>query len=183
MDMEELAPEDQEEFEQKQKELIEDSRQAKQELEAEQNKALAEIAKGEKLEQFETVELGGLEMEVKAWIPGDTTNTVEKAMDLAQSDSVGKMKQSMQTMLKALADMTVSDTYDINFWRAYYQEYGPVGMQPAVNTILGPAGEELERLQQREVDEERLDAANGFRTDEQGRIIRSGNGDDGSNPE
>jgi Spy/CpxP family protein refolding chaperone len=179
---EEAKVESEDEYQQRRQELIEDAKEERRELEDKQTEALAEIAKGEEIESYQTVSLGELELEVKGWSPGDTTETVEQAMRMAESEDPEDMKQSMETMLSALVDMTVSDTYDMTFWRAYYEKYGPQGMQPAVETILGPAISELEEMQQREVSEDKREAVNGFRTDDAGDIVRSGNGNDGNNP-
>jgi len=183
MSLEDIAPENEEEYQERRESLIEDAAETKQELEQKQTEALAEIAKGEELKQYDTVQLGELDLEVKAWVPGDTADTIQRAMQLAQSETPAKAKESMDTMLLALSDMTVDDTYNVAFWRRYYEEYGPTGLEPAVNTVLEPAMDELEDLQQREIDEETRDAAQGFRTDSTGRIIRSGNGNDGDNAE
>lgn len=183
MSLEDIAPENEDEYEERRKALIEETAESKAELEEKQTEALAEIAKGEELKQYDTVELGDLELEVKAWVPGDTADTIQRAMQLAQSETPHEAKQSMETMLIALADMTVDDTYNVDFWRAYYEEYGPTGLEPAVNTVLSPAMDELEELQQRKVGEGKRDAAHGFRTDEKGGVVRSGNGNDGDNAE
>jgi hypothetical protein len=142
--MDELVPENEAEARQRQKELIEESRERKQELEAKQNEALAAISEGEDLEEYATVELGELELEVKEWIPGDTTDTVQRAMQLAESEDMDHVRQSMSVMLEALDDMTVNSDFDMRFWREYYRRYGPTGMITAVQTILNPAIENME---------------------------------------
>jgi hypothetical protein len=144
-DLEDLAPESEEEFERQQRELIEETRQEKQQLEQKQNEALQAIAEGEELEEFETVSLGELELRVKGWIPGDTTDTVQEAMQLAESEDMEHVRQSMSVMLEALDDMTADSDFDMRFWREYYTRYGPSGMITAVETILEPAVQNMEQ--------------------------------------
>lgn len=170
------------EYDAKRQELINDAKETKERIERKQNEALAEIAKGEDLEQYETISLGNLEMEVKAWVPGDATNSISQAAQLAQSGNIADIQDSMEQFLPALDELTVSNDYSMGFWREYYNRYGPQGMLIAVEKVCGPAFEELEEIKGREVDEERVDAANGFRQDSDGEIVRSGRGNDGENP-
>jgi hypothetical protein len=174
MDIEDIAPDSEEEARQREKELLESAKESKQEREAEQNEALQAIAEGGELEKYETVELGELELEVKAWLPGDTTETVQEANRLADTEDIQQIKRSMRTFLQALADMTVSDTYDLQFWRKYYQRYGPEGMIVAVETVLEPASESLEEQKQ---------GAKSFRSDESRDGFRAGMSDDRLPPE
>jgi hypothetical protein len=177
--MSEANPSD---YDDKRKELINEAKETKEQIERKQNEALAEIAKGEGLEQYETVEMGQLEMEVKAWVPGDATNSISQAAELAQSGDIGKIQESMEKFLPALDELTVSNEYSMGFWREYYNRYGPQGMLIAVERVCGPAFEELDEIKGREVDEERIDAANGFRQDSNGEVVRSGRGNDGTDP-
>lgn len=139
------APETQEEYEAKREELIGEAKETKEELDRKQNEALEAIKEGGELEKFETVTLGELEMEVKAWLPGNVQSTVEKAKKLGDSEDLSKINESMETMLSALAEMTTSDIYDMGFWRQYHDEYGPTGLILAIETILGPAMDEMEK--------------------------------------
>lgn len=161
MEYDDLAPDSEEEFEEKQQELLADARESKQELEAKQNEALEAIAEGEDFEEYEVVSLGGLELEVKAWMPGDTTDTVQHAMELAESEDIQNIKRSMSSLLEALDDMTVSEDYNMTFWREYYKQYGPTGMITAAETILKPAIDSMEDKQ---------DGVDGFRAN----VERSG---------
>jgi predicted RNase H-like HicB family nuclease len=133
--------------EQKQK-IKEATKQRHQERRQEHNKALEKIAEGEDFEHYETVTLGQLEMEVKAWMPGDVEETVTRANQLAEENDPSAVRESMETMLSALGEITVSNQYDTAFWRAYYSEYGPQGLMIAVETVLGPAVEELEKTEE-----------------------------------
>lgn len=137
-------PENEEEYENRRQELITDAAQTKQEFDAKQENALDAISEGGNLERYETVELGNLEVEVKAWLPGGVADTVQEAAELGESDDLGEVKKSMETMLDALAEMTVSDDYGLVFWREYYTRYGPEGLVMAVESVLEPATEELE---------------------------------------
>jgi hypothetical protein len=134
--------------------LLEDTREAYKQHEAEQSDALDAIASGSDLEEYETVELGELELEVKAWLPGSVEDTVLKAQDAAESDDPKEVKESLETMISALAEMSTSDVYNSHFWRKYYDEYGAVGLILATETLLEPASDKLE---------ERQDAVDGFR--------------------
>lgn len=129
----------------KERELLEDARETKKELEQQQNEALEAIAKGGDLEEYETVELGELELEVKSWLPGDVEDTVLQAQKLGESEDPAQIKRSMETMLSALAEMTTDGTYDMGFWRQFHQEYGANGLILAVETILEPANENMEK--------------------------------------
>jgi hypothetical protein len=170
MDYDNLAPESEEEFEQRQQELLEDARNEKQQREAAQNEALKQIAEGESLEEYETVELGDLELEVKAWLPGDVEDTVLQAQQLGDSEDPAEIKRSMETMLSALAEMTTEETYDMGFWRKYYRKWGAEGLIMAVSTVLEPAGESLER---------KREGVDGFRTGTGGPRPSVGDGTDG----
>jgi len=179
--LEDIAPETEEELEQRKQELIEDAKDSYEGEKAKQNEALAEIKKGEDLEQYTNVTLGELELEVKCWLPGDTTGTVQRAVQLAESEDMAKIQESMETMLVALDEMTTNDLYDRGFWESYYNEWGPTALIPAVMTILGPALDEMEGMKEREVDAQKADAANGFRTDSDGQVVRSRGRDDEPN--
>lgn len=140
-----IAPESEEEYEQRRQELIEEAKADKKELDDAQNEALAAIASEEGLEDYATVELGELEMEVRAWLPGDVEDTVLQAQQLGDSEDPAQIKRSMETMLSALAEMTVSDDYDMKFWREFHERYGANGLIMAVQTILSPANEKMEQ--------------------------------------
>jgi hypothetical protein len=181
--MSEANPSD---YDEKRKELINEAKETKEQIERKQNEALAEIAKGEDLEQYKTIQLGNLEMEVKAWVSGDATDALTNAMEIAQDAQEGSashVRDSMQEILPALASFTVSNDYSMAFWQEYYRRYGPQGLMVAFEKVCGPALEDMDELQGRDVDQERVDAANGFRTDSEGEIVRSGRGTDGQDAE
>lgn len=143
-----IAPEDEQEYEERKREVIEDAAETKQELETKQSEALQKIKQGEGFEEYETVTLGELEFEVKAWLPGDTTDLIQRAQELGESEDMGQIKESMDTMLQALDAMTVSETYNMEFWSAYYNEYGPEGLMVAIEAVLEPATEGMEERKQ-----------------------------------
>lgn len=151
----------------KRQELIEQTKETVEDLEAKQNEALEQIRRGGDIERYDTVSLGELELEVKAWLPGETTDTVQRAMRMAESGDADQISESMEIMLSALDDMTVEDAYNMDFWRAYYSEYGPEGMVLAAETILGPAASELE---------EKREVVDGFRGDVERSEPSPGNG-------
>lgn len=158
-DLSDLAPEDEAEYQDRRQALMEDAAQTKQELEAEQAQALAAIRSGGDLEEYETVELGELELEVKAWVPGSVAHTIRRARRLSQAEDLDTMLESMETMLSALDEISRSDTYNMAFWREYYDEWGPEGVFLAVDTLLDPAFENKESAEE---------AVESFPADEQG---------------
>ena len=170
MDYEDLAPESEEEFEQRQQELLEDARNEKEQREAAQNEALREIAKGDDLTEYEVIQLGQLDMRVKAWVPGTATqpihNAAQKADSLDDDAGMAEVSESMEAFLPALDELTVSSDYDRSFWRMYYEKFGPQGMIEAVNRVCGPAFDEMGEFADRDVDDDRRDAAQGFQPDE-----------------
>lgn len=160
-----LAVESEEEYEARAEEL---KRQAKDEYESiseKQQAALKEIAEGESLESYETVALGNLDIEVKAWFPGETMDAVEAAQTAANTEDMAQIRRSIDTMLAALDEMTRDSTYDMRFWRQYYQSYGPEGLMVAMQRVLGPATENMD---------EKGDAAAGFRGHAEGPRGRPG---------
>lgn len=158
--MDKIAPESEAEYEQRREELIKDAAETKRETDQKQQDALKAIAQGEQLEDYETVYLGDLELEVKAWLPGDVADTVEQAQSLADDGEKAEIKESMETMLSALSQMTVDETYNMTFWRKFYSNYGPEGIVLAVETVMEPAGEGLQ---------DRKEGIQSFRSDGQGR--------------
>lgn len=158
------------EYEEKRHELITDAAETKQELEATQNEALEEIAEGEKLERYETIKLGNLELEVKGWLPGGVEDKATRAMELAESEDPTKFKESKETMLPALAEMVVGDQYDIGFWQEYANRYGQEGVLIAVQKVMAPAQENLE---------DRQEALDGFRAGTEGPRPSVGDGSHG----
>lgn len=164
-------PESEEEYEDRRRELITDAAQTKQELEAKQNEALEEIAEGEQLERYETISLGNLELEVKGWLPGGVEDKATRAMELAESEDPAKFKESKETMLPALAEMTAGEQYDVGFWQEYANRYGQEGVLIAVQKVMAPAQENLE---------DRQEALDGFRTGTEGARPRTRGGNGGS---
>jgi hypothetical protein len=135
--------------------------------------ALAEIAAGEDLERYETVQLGDLDIDVKAWLPGEVERTVQHAQAVAQSEDAERVRESMETMLSALESMTKSDDYNMDFWRLYYERYGPEALLIAVETIMQPASESLEQTKE---------AVDGFREDVERSGTSPSRGTGGDNP-
>jgi hypothetical protein len=124
--------------------VISEAKETKQEVDQKQQEALNAISQGGQLENYETVYLGELEIEVKGWLPGDVEQTVTQAKSVADSEDAEQIRKSMETMLHALTEMTVDETYSMGFWRKYYAKYGPEGLILAVKTIMEPAKEGIE---------------------------------------
>lgn len=147
-------PETEEEYEQRRRELIESAAETKRELDERQNEALEAIAEGQTPERYDTVTLGELDLEVLGWLPGDVEDKVVDAMDLADDPDPGALRESKETIITALDEMTVSDDYNGQFWREYHRRYGQEGLIIAANTVFEPAKDGIE---------ERRDAVDGFR--------------------
>lgn len=158
------------EYDEKRQELIKDAKQTKEELEAKQAEALKEIETGQELERYETVQLGNLDLEVKAWIPGGMVEDINHANNLAQRNDPQAMMDSINTMLSVLEDMTTDPTYSMAFWRQHFQKWGPEGLQSAVETVLEPAQDRMEDKQ---------DALDGFRPNVEGKKPSTRNGTNG----
>jgi hypothetical protein len=154
--------------------LLQDTQEHFSEKRQKQEEALSEIAQGENLEKYETIFLGDLEMDVRAWVPGNAMSQIQKAQNIAEEEDASRMMESMETMINALAEVAVSETYDTAFWRTYFERYGPEGMLVAVEKVLGPAIDSMEDRAPVENMEGKKDAANGFRTDADGNRVRSG---------
>lgn len=135
------------EYEERKRALIEDAAETKKELDDKQEDALAQIG-GAGIETFETVELGELEVEVKAWMPGNVTDIVQQARQIANQGGESNIRESMDTMIAALAEMTTDSTYNPEFWRVFYEQYGPEGIMLAVETVLKPASEGMNERQE-----------------------------------
>lgn len=147
-------------------ELLEDTKEHFGEKKAKQNEALEAIAQGGEFESYDTVTLGELELEVKAWIPGNVEETIERAQNMAERGDEMELQRSMETMITALDSMTVNETYGRDFWKQFHQEYGQIGMITATETILEPATEEMEELQE---------GVESFRKDGSGNIVGARN--------
>jgi len=135
---------------------------------AKQNEALEAIANDGDLEKYETVELGDLELEVKAWTPGSVEETIERAQNIAERGDDVEISRSIETMLTALDEMTPNDTYDRSFWKQFHEKWGQAGMVMAVETVMQPAMDEMEDLQ---------DGVKSFRKTESGQVVGSRNRD------
>lgn len=168
------VPDDEEEYRERQRELIEETREAKQELEAQQQAALEAISEGGDIEEYATVKLGELDVDVLAWLPGEVEDTVLKAQSLADSDDPDAIRKSKDTLISALTDMTVREDLNRKFWQSYHAKYGLQGLMVAADTVFEPAMQNVE---------ERKDAVDGFRPDGQSAQPGAGMRDAGDNPE
>lgn len=165
------TPETEEEYQERRSELIESAKESKQDLDADQNEMLAAVASGEDglgVEKYETVQIGEVEATVKAWLPGDTQDTIQHAHRLAQRENMEDAQESIYTMIEGMT--TVTERLDHiesetvfeekekirNFWNGMYGQWGVQGFQQAASIVLEPANDEMEDMS---------NAVDGFRKD------------------
>lgn len=159
------------EAQQKREELIERARDTKQELDARENEMLRAVASGEDgldVERYETVQVGEVNVEAKAWLPGKAQDTIQHAYRLAERENLEDAQESIYTMIEGMTVVTeglehphsgaeIADKESIRqFWRGMYDQWGVIGFQKAASKVLEPANEDME---------EKANAADGFRQD------------------
>lgn len=181
----ENTPQTEEEYQDKRSELINRAKETKQDLDAEQNEMLAAVASGDEgldVEKYETVQIGEAEATVKAWLPGDTQDTIQHAHRLAQRENMDDAQESIYTMIEGMTTVTErlyhpeSDTVFEekekirNFWNGMYGQWGVQGFQQAASIVLEPANEEMEDMS---------NAVDGFRKDGPRPEPGAGVGNDG----
>lgn len=180
---------DAEDPEERRKQLKEAAKEHRQQAEADHSALLDAVESGDEalsVREYETVSIGDVNATVKAWMPGNAIDAVEQANRLAQRDNLDSTVESVHTMLDGLTIVTEElehATKDVHFedddkvrgfWKRYWKRYGVDGLQKASDVVLDPAtnNRQTER-----------DAMNGFRTDANGDIVRSGDGNDGPDAE
>jgi len=176
-------------YDERKKQLKEWAKEHKQRKEIDHSEMLSAIESGDEalnVESYEEVTIGEVQATVKAWMPGDAIDAVEQASRLSQREQLQDTLESVHTMLEALTVITeeldhleseevYTDKEKIrDFYKHYWKTYGVEGLQAISDTMLDPATETHQRER---------DSMNGFRTDKQGNIVRSGDGNDGPTPE
>ena len=147
------------EYQQKREELIADAKETKHELEAKQSEMLAAVASGDEgidVEDYETVQVGEVEVTAKAYMPGESLSTIKRAQRLAKRDNLEAALDSISTMTDAMtvvterlehsqSDTVMEDKEVIReFWKGMFSEWGVEGFQQAAEKVLEPASEDME---------------------------------------
>lgn len=146
-----------EDYEERKERLIEDAKSTRQELEQEQSAMLEAVAEGEdfEIESYEWVELGGVQLQVKAWFPGDTLEEIAGMAEVAETRDPSAARAGIRTNINALTEMTEvieggdrrfqSDERIRMFWNNYFEKWGDQGLEKAVETVIEPAEENSDR--------------------------------------
>lgn len=154
--MDELL-DDGETYDGRREELIERTKQQRQQDEQEHQALLDAVEAGEEfeVENYEWVELGSAELRVKAWFPGDVTDKIAAFGEAVDDPSAAR--QGIQATLDALVEMTeciqtseikvVSEGKIRNFYRRFYDKWGVSGLERAVDTVVSPAEEGMQSRQ------------------------------------
>lgn len=161
MDNEFDPVETEEEYQERRSELIEGAKESKQDFDAKTNELLNAVGRGEDgldVEKYETVEVGEVEVVVKAWLPGEAQDTIQHAQRLAQRENMDDAQESIYTMIEGVttvterislpgSDESIESKEDIRqFWRGVYDKWGIVGFQEGAQRALKPATDEMEEL-------------------------------------
>lgn len=152
-------------------EIKQKAAESKHEQDAEQAALLDAVAKGDDgidVEEYEWVNVGEVDVKVKAWMPGESLDAIESANRLAKRDNMSDSMESIHTMIEGMTAVTETlKNDDLNiehtkketirkFWRGMLDKWGIEGFQKSAEIILQPASEDLE---------EKSNAAEGFRGD------------------
>jgi hypothetical protein len=134
-------------------ELIREHDKAKRQYEQEKGELLEAVKQEEEFEHesYEWVELGDVEIKVKAWIPGDAMDTINQ---FAQADQSGEIPDfaALVDAAKQLTEVIRSGDVSwqtegrINdFWDTYYNEHGSNVVYAAAERVYQPALENMEQ--------------------------------------
>lgn len=156
-------------YQERRKELIEDAKSTKEEVDRKQSAMLDAVAEGDNAvheKEYEWVKIGEVDAKVKAWLPGSSIDTITRAQKLAQRENIDDSMQSIETMIDGMVSVTealevdgfdTSETAEIReFWQGLFNRYGVAGFQTAAQTVLEPAAEDFEA---------KSGAVDGFRKD------------------
>jgi hypothetical protein len=144
----------------KQRELIEKTKEAKESAEQQHNEMLEAVAEGEdwNVEDYEWVELGGVELKVKTWLPGDTMDRMGALGEAAETQDPSAAREMVHGGIESLTTQTeiiqsggaVFETNsDIRqFWQNYTEKWGNKGLEKAIETVMGPIEDEQERKEE-----------------------------------
>jgi hypothetical protein len=132
-------------------ELIADAEEMQADEDAEKAALLAAVKNDEEFThgQTEWVELGDVDLRVKAYFPGDTLDTVRQ-FSQAEEDSVpdfGGLVDALISVTEVVRTEGVtweSDEQVAEFWRAYYSEHGTNVLLVATERVFAPAVDNME---------------------------------------
>ena len=167
-----------EEIEAKREELLEDTRQARQESEEKQQALLDAVSSDGDLGDTDTAQIGDLEVRHKSYIPGDQLRKVRQTQQAMQSggdvpDDADEL-DLLVDLTEALYDDTTKDTYTgeetiRTFWQGYIDTYGTDAYATIFERILQPLLEDTE---------EKMSGLQSFPGEQEGDGLRRGNVDD-----
>lgn len=131
-------------------ELLEETKDSYEQKRQKQDEALREIATEDDFKRTTTVQLGGLDLEVTKWwsdedieLIGEFEELPDDQDDLTQ-DHINTILSNDTELIRLLASLTTSETYNREFWERYYEEYGPVGSYIALMMVIEPGFENME---------------------------------------
>ena len=139
------------EYENDRESLLRETKRKERKLETQQRQMLDAVAEGEDfdVETFEWVELGNVEIKVKAWFPGETLDQMSQ-FATADPETVNP-QESIQANINALVEMTETitgkgETFDTKteirtFWENAFSKWGDQFLAKAVKTVVTPAKE------------------------------------------
>ena len=113
------------------------------------------------------MQLGSVDVKVKAWMPGESLNAIERAQRLSERENMQDAIEGIETLKTGMTavtvelqlgeDITITESEDIRgFWDGFVDKWGVPGLQEAAETVLKPATDDME---------DKADAADGFRQD------------------
>lgn len=153
----------------KERELIEKTKQAREEHAKQHNEMLEAVAEGEdwNVEDYEWVSLGGVELKVKTWMPGDVEEDLGTLMEMADNEEAAALANSGRVTVEALTEqtevvsgkeMTQETKSEVRqFWINYWQRWGSQGLEKAIEAVTEPIEDARETKQ---------DAHQSFRADQ-----------------
>ena len=131
--------------------LIADADKAQAEADQEKQALLDAVKNDEEFAHGKTewIELGDVELKVKAYFPGDTVDTVQNFSEIDDGEV-----PNFSELIVALADVTEvirkegvtweGDDKITEFWQAYYDEHGTNVILIATERVFGPAIDTME---------------------------------------
>lgn len=142
-------------LEEHKQELYEKTANKRQEDSKRHNELLDAVAEGEEfdVEKYEWVELGGVELKVKAWFPGGTIDKLTALGDEPESGKEASNKihgalDALIEMTEAIrhGDTTISAGGQIRgFYLDYYERWGDQGLMKAAEAVISPAESNADR--------------------------------------
>ena len=138
--------------EKRREQLIRETEDAKRQAEQEKQELLQAVENEEEFEHrtYEWVELGDVEMKVKAWFGGDGIDVIKRFGQAEQEGQIPEFRDLIevaktQTEVVRTADISWSTDAKINeFWDMYYQEHGSNTLYVALERVFTPALENME---------------------------------------